>query len=56
MAGAGLYAGVALSGSCSSTAATRAPARRTAGHSGGPPSSCNFGEGYSGAIEVRVVR
>jgi hypothetical protein len=55
MAGAGLYAGLPLSGGCSSVAcdvrncvedAPPAPA----------PSSCSFDAGYAGTIEVRVVR
>lgn len=55
MAGAGLYAGLPLSGGCSSVTcdvkncvedSPAAPA----------PSSCSFDAGYAGTIEVRVVR
>lgn len=59
MAGSGLYAGEALSGSCDSTACdTQSCTTAAAGSApgGGAPTSCSFDESYSGTIEVRVVR
>jgi len=58
IAGSSLYAGVALSGSCDSTACDPAGCQTSAGDSGdpGPPSTCSFSESYSGTIEVRVIR
>ena len=57
MAGSGLYAGVALSGSCNSTTCdTDNCTQDLPGGAPGPPSSCSFSESYSGTIEVRVVR
>lgn len=55
MAGAGLYAGVALAGSCdgagcdTKNCAVDLPA-------GPAPNSCSYAAGYSGTIEVRLVR
>ncbi|MGA2008417.1 MAG: hypothetical protein ABSH27_12775 [Solirubrobacteraceae bacterium] len=63
IADAGLYAGVALSGSCNSaTCDTQTCADATtdvsppAGTPAAAPSSCSFDETYSGTIEVRVVK
>jgi hypothetical protein len=55
MAGAGLYDGVALSGSCDSATCDVKTCAEGSGRSG-PPQSCSFSESYSGTIEVRVVR
>jgi hypothetical protein len=55
MAGAGLYDGVALSGSCNSATCDVKSCAEGSGRSG-PPPSCSFNESYSGTIEVRVVR
>jgi hypothetical protein len=54
MAGAGLYNGVALSGSCNS-ASCDVNNCSTAGGAGAP-NTCSFNESYTGTIEVRVVR
>jgi hypothetical protein len=55
MAGAGLYDGVALSGSCNYATCDVKSCAEGSGRSG-PPPSCSFSESYSGTIEVRVVR
>jgi hypothetical protein len=55
MAGAGLYAGVALSGGCNSAGCDTGNCS-VEPSSPGPPSSCNFSEDYSGTIVVRVAR
>jgi hypothetical protein len=55
MGGAGLYEGVALSGSCNSATCDVKTCAEDSGR-GGPPPSCSFNESYSGTIEVRVVR
>jgi hypothetical protein len=55
MAGSGLYAGVALSGSCDSVGCEARNCEDSGGAGSGPPSSCSFNEGYSGTIEVRVI-
>jgi hypothetical protein len=54
ISGSGLYAGVALSGSCSSTTCDTANCATDA--SAGPLRSCSFGESYSGVIEIRIIR
>jgi hypothetical protein len=56
MAGSGLYNGVALSGSCDSVGCDVRNCDDSGGAGSGPPSSCSFSEGYSGTIEVRVIR
>lgn len=56
MAGAGLYSGIALSGSCNSGGCDAADCSESGGAGSGPPTSCSFNEGYSGTIEVRLVR
>jgi hypothetical protein len=56
MAGAGLYAGVALSGSCNSTGCDTGNCSTAEASPPGPPATCSFGEGYSGSIVVRVAR
>lgn len=56
MAGSGLYNGIALSGSCNSGGCDTATCADSGGAGSGPPDSCNFSEGYSGTIEVRLVR
>jgi hypothetical protein len=56
MSGSGLYAGVSLSGSCNAIGCDTANCAQDQPASGGPPSSCSFGESYSGTIEVRVIR
>jgi hypothetical protein len=55
MAGAGLYRGVALSGSCNSVTCDVKTCAEGAARVGTPP-ACSFSESYSGTIEVRVVR
>lgn len=55
MAGSGLYAGVALAGSCSATGCDVKNCVDD-GAAGPAPSSCSFSAGYTGTIEVRVVR
>ena len=52
----GLYSDVAQSGSCNSTSCDTSDCSQDQPGSGGPPSSCTFGETYSGTIEVRVIR
>ena len=56
MAGSGLYKGIALSGSCNSGGCDTANCSDSGGAGSGPPDSCNFSEGYSGTLEVRLVR
>jgi hypothetical protein len=63
IADSGLYAGVALSGSCNAAACdTQTCADATtavsppAGTPAPPANSCSFSETYSGTIEVRVVK
>lgn len=57
MAGSGLYAGVALSGSCNASGCDTKTCTVTAvAGSGGGASSCSFDESYVGMIEVRVVK
>jgi hypothetical protein len=56
MAGAGLYAGVALSGSCNSTSCDTGNCSADQPTASGPSASCSFSEGYSGTIVVRVAR
>jgi hypothetical protein len=56
MAGSGLYAGVSLSGGCNASGCDTATCAQDLPATGGPPSSCSFGESYSGTIEVRVIR
>lgn len=55
MAGAGLYRGVALSGSCNSVTCDVQTCAEGAVPAGAP-AGCSFSESYSGTIEVRVVR
>jgi hypothetical protein len=55
--GSGLYAGVALSGSCDSASCDPATCATTATPGGGgATNTCAFDESYSGTIEVRVVK
>ncbi|HEX4033078.1 MAG TPA: hypothetical protein VHX66_01430 [Solirubrobacteraceae bacterium] len=56
MAGSGLYDGVTLSASCSSTSCDTNDCTLDATPAGGPPVSCNYNESYSGTIEIRVVK
>ena len=56
MAGSGLYNGISLSGSCNSVGCDVADCSDSGGAGSGPPTSCSFSEGYSGTIEVRLVR
>ena len=56
MARSGLYDGLALSGSCSSGGCDVSACADSGGTGNGPPTTCSFNEGYSGTIEVRVVR
>lgn len=56
MAGSGLYDGLALSGSCNSGGCDAEDCSDSGGTGSGPPTSCSFSEGYSGTIEVRVVK
>ena len=56
MAGSGLYDGLALSGSCNSGGCDVSDCSDSGGAGSGPPTSCSFNEGYSGTIEVRVVK
>jgi len=56
MAGSGLYNGLALSGSCNSVGCDVQDCSDSGGTGSGPPTSCNFSEGYSGTIEVRIVK
>jgi hypothetical protein len=56
MAGSGLYTGLALSDSCNSVGCDVSDCSDSGGAGSGPPTSCSFNEGYSGTIEVRVVR
>ena len=54
--GSGLYADVPLSGSCDATSCDTSNCAQDLPALGGPPSTCSFGETYSGTIEVRVIR
>jgi len=56
MGGAGLYAGVPLSGSCNSASCDPQTCAQGQPGGGGAPASCSFNESYSGTIEVRIVR
>jgi hypothetical protein len=58
MGGSGLYAGVPLSGACNSTTCDPQTCTQAGpgGGGGALQTSCSFGEGYSGTIEVRLVR
>jgi hypothetical protein len=56
MAGSGLYKGIALSGSCNSGGCDTANCGDSGGAASGPPNSCTYSEGYSGTLEVRLVR
>lgn len=55
MAGAGLYRGVALGGSCNSVTCDVKTCAEGTARVGAPP-ACSFSESYSGTLEVRVVR
>ncbi len=54
--GSGLYANVPLGGSCNATSCDTSNCSQDRPPTGGPPSTCSFGEAYSGTIEVRVIR
>ena len=56
MAGSGLYDGVTLAASCNSTSCDTSDCSLDATPGGGPPVSCSYSEGYSGTIEIRVVK
>ncbi|MGA2757959.1 MAG: hypothetical protein ABSF58_11450 [Solirubrobacteraceae bacterium] len=56
IAGSGLYAGVALSGSCNSSSCDPATCASTSTPGGAGASTCGFDESYTGTIEVRVVK
>jgi hypothetical protein len=57
MGGSGLYAGVALSGSCAGAGCQlRDCAQAAAPAPAAPPASCSFSEDYSGTVEVELVR
>ena len=56
MGSSGLYAGVALSGTCNAASCDTASCSLDVPVTGGPPNTCSFGETYSGTIEVRIIR
>ena len=57
MGGSGLYAGVALSGSCAGVGCqSRDCVQAAAPAPAAPPVGCSFSEDYSGTIEVELVR
>ena len=56
IAGSGLYAGVALSGSCDSASCNSATCTSAATPGAAGTSTCGYEESYAGTIEVRVVK
>ena len=56
MAGAGLYAGVPLSGGCNATSCDTSNCATDLPGGPGAPNSCSYNESYSGTIEVRVIK